>query len=97
MTNVGCMPAIWRSRPAAGAGSAGDSPDGVGSYGAPGSGGSLGFADPSAQIGYAYVTSQMGTRLTGDPRDVGAERRALRRNCRQTTRLLAMILATGSR
>ena len=70
MTNVGCMPAIWRSRPAAGAGSAGDSPDGVGSYGAPGSGGSLGFADPSAQIGYAYVTSQMGTRLTGDPRDV---------------------------
>ena len=43
---------------------------GVGSYGAPGSGGSLGFADPSAQIGYAYVTSQMGTRLTGDPRDV---------------------------
>ena len=39
------------------------------SYGAPGSGGSLGFADPKAGIGYAYVTSQMGTRLTGDPRD----------------------------
>ncbi len=39
-------------------------------YGAPGAGGSLGFADPKAGIGYAYVTSQMGTRLTGDPRDV---------------------------
>jgi CubicO group peptidase (beta-lactamase class C family) len=41
-----------------------------GSYGAPGAGGSLGFADPTAGIGYAYVTSRMGTRLTGDPRDV---------------------------
>jgi CubicO group peptidase (beta-lactamase class C family) len=39
-------------------------------YGAPGSGGALGFADPRNGIGYAYVTSQMGTRLTGDPRDV---------------------------
>jgi CubicO group peptidase (beta-lactamase class C family) len=41
----------------------------VESFGAPGAGGSLGFADPVAGIGYAYVTSQMGTRLTGDPRD----------------------------
>ena len=41
-----------------------------GSFGSPGSGGSLGFADPKAGIGYAYVTSQMGTVLTGDPRDV---------------------------
>jgi CubicO group peptidase (beta-lactamase class C family) len=40
------------------------------SFGSPGSGGSLGFADPTAGIGYAYVTSQMGTRLTGDPRDL---------------------------
>jgi CubicO group peptidase (beta-lactamase class C family) len=40
------------------------------SFGSPGSGGSLGFADPTAGIGYAYVTSQMGTALTGDPRDV---------------------------
>ena len=40
------------------------------SYGSPGAGGSLGFADPVAGIGYGYVTSQMGTRLTGDPRDV---------------------------
>jgi CubicO group peptidase (beta-lactamase class C family) len=41
------------------------------SFGSPGAGGSLGFADPAAGIGYAYVTSQMGTTLTGDPRDVG--------------------------
>ena len=47
-----------------------------GSFGSPGSGGSLGFADPKARIGYGYVTSQMGTTLTGDPRDV-ALRKAL--------------------
>jgi CubicO group peptidase (beta-lactamase class C family) len=41
-----------------------------GSFGAPGAGGALGFADPEAEIGYAYVTSQMGTALTGDPRDL---------------------------
>jgi CubicO group peptidase (beta-lactamase class C family) len=40
------------------------------SFGSPGSGGAMGFADPDAGIGYAYVTSQMGTTLTGDPRDV---------------------------
>jgi CubicO group peptidase (beta-lactamase class C family) len=40
------------------------------SFGSPGAGGSLGFADPEAGVGYAYVTSQMGTRLTGDPREV---------------------------
>jgi len=40
------------------------------SFGSPGSGGSLGFADPKAGIGYGYVTSQMGTTLTGDPRDL---------------------------
>jgi len=40
------------------------------SFGSPGSGGSLGFADPSVGIGYGYVTSQMGTRVTGDPRDL---------------------------
>lgn len=41
-----------------------------GSFGSPGSGGSLGFADPKAGVGYGYVTNQMGTRLTGDPRDL---------------------------
>jgi CubicO group peptidase (beta-lactamase class C family) len=40
------------------------------SFGSPGSGGAMGFADPDAALGYAYVTSQMGTTLTGDPRDV---------------------------
>jgi CubicO group peptidase (beta-lactamase class C family) len=46
------------------------------SFGSPGSGGSLGYADPEVGVGYAYVTSQAGTALTGDPRDV-ALRRAL--------------------
>jgi CubicO group peptidase (beta-lactamase class C family) len=46
------------------------------SFGSPGSGGSLGFADPTTGVGYAYVTSQAGTTLTGDPRDV-ALRKAL--------------------
>jgi CubicO group peptidase (beta-lactamase class C family) len=40
------------------------------SFGSPGAGGSLGYADPVVQIGYAYVTNRMGTTLTGDPRDV---------------------------
>lgn len=47
-----------------------------GSFGQPGTGGSLGFADPKAGIGYAYVTSRVGTSLTGDPRDI-ALRKAL--------------------
>ena len=41
-----------------------------GSFGAPGAGGSLGFADPEAQIGYAYVTNRMGTTLVDDSRDL---------------------------
>ena len=40
------------------------------SFGSPGAGGSLGFADPETGAGYAYVTSQMGTSLMGDPRDI---------------------------
>jgi CubicO group peptidase (beta-lactamase class C family) len=39
------------------------------SFGAPGAGGSLGYADPEAGIGYGYVTSRMETALTGDSRD----------------------------
>ena len=42
---------------------------GARSYGAPGAGGAMGFADPDAGVGYGYVTSQMGTTLTRDPRD----------------------------
>ena len=41
-----------------------------GSYGAPGAGGSLGYADPAAGIGYGYVTNHMGVKIDGDPRDV---------------------------
>ena len=40
------------------------------SFGAPGAGGSLGFADPAVGVGYAYVTCGMGTSLLGDPRDI---------------------------
>jgi CubicO group peptidase (beta-lactamase class C family) len=48
------------------------------SFGAPGAGGSMGFADPAAGIGYGYVTSQMGTTFTGDPRDVALRDALLR-------------------
>jgi CubicO group peptidase (beta-lactamase class C family) len=49
---------------------------GAKAFGSPGAGGSLGFADPETNLSYAYVTSQMGTRLNGDPRDT-ALRQAL--------------------
>ena len=55
---------------------------GPGSFGAPGAGGALGFADPDSGVGYAYVTSRMGTSLTGDPRDV-ALRDALHESLRR--------------
>jgi CubicO group peptidase (beta-lactamase class C family) len=47
-----------------------------GSFGAPGAGGSLGFADPQAEIGYGYVPNRKSVALRGDPRDV-AIRQAL--------------------
>ena len=47
-------------------------------FGFPGAGGAMGFADPATALGYAYVTSQMGTSVTGDPREV-ALRDALHR------------------
>jgi CubicO group peptidase (beta-lactamase class C family) len=49
---------------------------GARSFGSPGTGGALGFADPDISIGYGYVTSRMGTVFNGDPRDV-ALRQAL--------------------
>lgn len=39
-------------------------------FGAPGTGGSLGYADPDTGIGYGYVTNRSGMHLRGDPRDV---------------------------
>jgi CubicO group peptidase (beta-lactamase class C family) len=39
-------------------------------FGSPGAGGAMGFADPATGVGYAFVTNRMGTRLSGDPRDV---------------------------
>ena len=47
-----------------------------GSFGHPGAGGSLGFADPQAQIGYGYIPNRKSVTMGGDPRDV-ALRRAL--------------------
>ena len=41
-----------------------------GSFGMPGAGGSLGFADPQAQIGYGYVPNRKSVSLAGDPRDL---------------------------
>src|SRR4029453_15044048 len=43
---------------------------GATSFGSPGAGGAMGFADPEAGVGDGFVTSQMGTRLRGDPRDL---------------------------
>ena len=43
---------------------------GEASYGHPGAGGSLGFADPSRGIAFAYVMNRMGDMLIGDDRAV---------------------------
>ena len=43
---------------------------GDGSFGHPGAGGSLGYADPETGVGYGYVMNQMGSGLAGDPRTI---------------------------
>ncbi len=51
-------------------------------FGAPGTGVSMGFADPHAQIGYGYIPNRMGAHLE-DPREV-ALRRAVYRSIGET-------------
>jgi CubicO group peptidase (beta-lactamase class C family) len=41
------------------------------SFGHPGAGGSLGFADPDAGVGFGYVMNQMAGAMGGDPRVMG--------------------------
>jgi CubicO group peptidase (beta-lactamase class C family) len=38
-------------------------------FGAPGSGGSFGFADPDAQVGYAYAMNHQGVSVLDEPRE----------------------------
>lgn len=44
---------------------------GEGSFGHAGAGGSLGFADPNAKVGFAYVMNKMSASLSDDPRTRG--------------------------
>ncbi|MGJ3559926.1 hypothetical protein ACR6C2_19880 [Streptomyces sp. INA 01156] len=39
-----------------------------GSFGHPGRGGSLGFADPESGVAFGYVTNSFRTTVTSDPR-----------------------------
>ena len=39
-----------------------------GSFGHPGAGGSLGFANPELGVGFGYVMNRMGVHITDDPR-----------------------------
>ncbi|MGH4029791.1 serine hydrolase domain-containing protein [Actinomycetota bacterium Odt1-20B] len=47
---------------------------GPGSFGHPGRGGALGFADPEAGVGFGYVTNGMRKGVTADPRAQGLVR-----------------------
>ena len=52
---------------------------GPASFGMPGAGGSLGFADPETGIGYGYIPNRKSVTMNGDPRDV-ALREALKKS-----------------
>jgi CubicO group peptidase (beta-lactamase class C family) len=43
-------------------------------FGAPGMGGSIGFADPQAQVGFAYVMNRMGAVVESEERQTALER-----------------------
>ncbi|WP_165786990.1 serine hydrolase domain-containing protein [Pseudohalioglobus lutimaris] len=49
---------------------------GPNSFGHPGAGGALAFADPDAQLGFAYVMNAMHFNAEGDPRTIGLVRAA---------------------
>ena len=44
------------------------------SFGHPGAGGSLGFADPETKLAFGYVMNQMSFNMKGDPRAAGLAR-----------------------
>ena len=46
------------------------------SFGHPGAGGALAFADPDAELGFAYVMNAMQLNMEGDPRSMGLIRAA---------------------
>ena len=55
-------------------------------FGAPGAGGSFGFADPDAQLGYAYVMNKLDFYLENDPREKALRDAVYRAMARQTFR-----------
>lgn len=57
--------------------------------GAPGAGGSFAFADPDAQVGYAYVMNRLGFYLVDDPREKSLRDALYRAIARKEDRAMA--------